>query len=113
MNARDGLERIRERLIANRAEAATLDLVDTMIVRASAPGAESAQATMSQLVRMLVRTPVATNNFTVYNDLVKLEGEMDEATAIRNAQVEAEANRPMPKSKKYYRELKDKQKRGG
>ncbi len=112
MNAKDGLERIRMRLIENDAQAATLALVDTMISRASAPGADRAQATQVQLIKLLIRTPVATNNYAVYNDLVKLEAELTEGAERRAAEIEAEANRPMPKSKKYYRELKEKQKRG-
>ena len=112
MNARDGLERIRERLLDNDAQDATLQLVDTMIRNASAPGAEKAQASQLQLVRLLCRTPVATNNYVVYNDLVKLEAEMSEVADRRRAEVEAEADRPMPKSKKYYKQLKEKEKRG-
>ncbi|HAX24523.1 MAG TPA: hypothetical protein PLR44_01580 [Thermomicrobiales bacterium] len=111
MNARDGLERIRERLIANAADPDTLSLLDTMISRASAPGAERAQATQSQLVRMLVRSPVATNNFHVYNDLVRLEAEVNEVAAQRAAAAEAEADKPVPKSKKYYKQLKEREKR--
>jgi hypothetical protein len=112
MNAKDGLERIRERLIQNDAQAATLDLVDSMIARASAPGADRAQASQVQLVRLLIRTPVASNNYAIYNDLVKLEAELAEGAAKRAAELEAEAARPLPKSRKYYRELKEKQKRG-
>ncbi len=111
MNARDGLERIRERLVENDAHPDTLSLIDTMISRASAPGAERAQASQAQLVRMLVRSPVATNNFNVYNDLVRLEAEVTEAAAQRAASAEAEADRPMPKSKKYYKQLKEREKR--
>ncbi len=112
MNARDGLERIRERLLDTGAQDATLALVDTMITNASKPGAERAQASQLQLVRMLARTPVVTNNYAVYNDLVKLEAEMSELVERRRAEAEAEADRPMPKSKKYYKQLKEKEKRG-
>jgi hypothetical protein len=112
MNAKDGLERIRERLIQNDAQTATLDLVDTMITRASAPGADRAQASQVQLIKLLIRTPVASNNYAVYNDLVKLEADLSEVAARRAAELEAEAAKPIPKSKKYYRDLKEKQKRG-
>jgi len=112
MNARDGLERIRERLVENAAHPDTMALLDEMIKRTSAPGAERTQASQSQLVRMLTRTPAATNNFEVYNDLVRLEAEVNEAAARRAAEVEAEADRPVPKSKKYYKQLKDREKRG-
>lgn len=109
MNAREGLERIRERLYEYDARTETLDLVDAMIKRASVPGADRAQASMSQLVRMLSRTPVANQNVDVYNDLVRLEEELENATARRRAEVEAEEARPLPKSKKFYKQQKAKE----
>jgi hypothetical protein len=112
MNAREGLERIRQRLDDNGASAETLRYVDTMIVRASSPEMERAQASQTQLIRMLTRTPVARDNFTIYNDLVKLEEEVTAAAARRAAEVQAEADRPLPKSKKYYKQLKERDKRG-
>jgi hypothetical protein len=113
MNAREGLERIRERLLSNDANPDTIQLLDTMIVRASTPESERAQASQSQLVRMLMRTPAATNNFAIYNDLVRLEEEVQTVAARRAAEAEAEASRPLPKSKKFYREQKKaKEKRG-
>jgi len=112
MNARDGLERIRERLEANGAMAETLDYVDTMIQRASDPQMANVQSSQAQLMRMLTRTPVATNNFNIYNDLVKLEEEVNEAAVKRAAAAAAEVDRPLPKSKKYYKQLKEKEKRG-
>ena len=112
MNAREGLERIRERLETNDAKPETLKLLDTMIDRASTPESERAQATQSQLLKLLVRSPMATNNFAIYNDLVRLEEEVQGVAAQRAAQAAAEADRPMPKSKKYYRDLKAKEKQG-
>lgn len=108
MNARDGLERIRERLVANRARPETLQLVDVMIDRASAPGADRAQATMGQLIRLLMRTPAANSNTAVYNDLTQVEEQVVETAQRRAAEAEAEANKPIPKSKKYYKQLKEK-----
>jgi hypothetical protein len=112
MNARDGLERIRERLEANGAMPETLQYVDTMIGRASDPQMANVQSSQSQLMRMLTRTPIARDNFTIYNDLVKLEEEVNEASVRRAAEAAAEADRPVPKSKKYYKQLKEKEKRG-
>ncbi|HUG16053.1 MAG TPA: hypothetical protein VMM78_13665 [Thermomicrobiales bacterium] len=112
MNAKDGLARIRDRLIENNAQPETLKLLETMIDRASTPESERAQASQSQLLKLLVRSPMATNNFAVYNDLVRLEEEVHEVSARRAAEAAAEADRPIPKSKKYYRELKAKEKRG-
>ena len=112
MNARDGLERIRERLAENDASIETLRYVDTMIDRASGPEMARVQSSQSQLLRMLTRTPIARDNFTIYNDLVKLEEEVNAASARRAAEAAAEADRPLPKSKKYYKQLREKEKRG-
>jgi hypothetical protein len=109
MNAREGLERIRERLYDYDARTETLSLVDTMIKRASVPGADRAQASMSQLVRMLMRTPVANQNVEVYNDLARLEEELDSAGAQRRAEQAAEEARPLPKSRKFYKQQKAKE----
>jgi hypothetical protein len=111
MNAREGLERIRERLEENGARAETLKLVDTMVVRASAPGSERAQASLSQLVRLLIRTPVANADVGVYDDLTRLEAELHDAAALRAAEREAEANRPLPKSKKFYKQQREREER--
>ena len=102
-----GLSQVRQRLWDNDASNATLALVDSIIQRASDPAAQSAQSqSQLQLVRMLMRTPVANDNSTVYNDLVQLEEELEASADRFTAQREAEENRPMPKSKKYYREHK-------
>lgn len=113
MNAQTGLERIRDRLMEEGAGPATLRLVNVMIQRASAPEMSSAQASIPQLVRMLVRSEVARNDFSVYNDLVRLEEHVtDEATARAEAQRGLDA-RPVPKSKKFYKEQREKSQRPG
>jgi hypothetical protein len=111
MNAHDGLLQIRDRLAARDARPETIQLVNTMIKRAAVPGAEKAQASLSQLVRMLARTPVANGNVGVYDDLVGLQDELESASADRAAQAAAEAARPIPKSKKFYKQRKEQEKR--
>ena len=111
MNAHDGLLMIRERLVARDARPATLQLVDAMVKRAAVPGAEKAQASLSQLVRMLARTPVANSDVGVYDDLVGLQDELEAVSAGRAAQAAEEANRPIPKSKKFYKQRKEQEKR--
>ena len=114
MNVLDGLQRIRERLIENGAEPESVAAVDQIMRRAALPAAAPASATsLLQLVRMLVRTPAANNNVRVYNDFVRLEEEMSEAaTAFRERQAAEEA-RPVPKTKKYYKELKERERKPG
>jgi predicted RNA-binding Zn ribbon-like protein len=114
MNLLDGLERIRERLDENGARPETFRLIDTISQTASAPGADRAQVrSLTELVRRLMRTPVANANVGVYDDLAVLEQQLVEAGAQASAQRQAEADRPMPKPKKYYKALRDKDARKG
>jgi hypothetical protein len=108
-----GLEQIRDRLVDAGADDATLALVDQILQRAGDPAMAGAPSqSQLQLVRMLMRTPVADDNIAVYNDLARLEEELDTAaTARRSQQLEADS-RPLPKSKKFYKEQKSKQQRG-
>lgn len=109
MNARDGLVQIRERLVERDARLETIGLVDDMIKRASVPGADRAQASLTQLMTLLARTPVANSNVRVYDELMELKDEID-SNATRRAQAAAvEEARPLPKSKKYYRQLREKE----
>ncbi len=110
MNALEGLQRVRERLLNNGAGAETLKLVDMVIKTASQPGADRAQVrSLNELVRRLMRMPVANANVAVYDDLAVLEQQLDEAAARVSAERAAEESRPTPKSKKYYKALKEKE----
>jgi hypothetical protein len=113
VNVSEGLQRIRERLEANDAEPESIQAVELIMRRAALPAAAPATATsMLQLVRMLMRTPAANNNVRVYNDFVRLEEEMSvAATAFRERQAAEEA-KPVPKTKKYYKDLKEREKAG-
>lgn len=113
MNVTEGLQRIRERLEDNDAEQESIQAVDLIMRRAALPAAAPASATsLLQLVRMLMRTPAANNNVRVYNDFVRLEEEMSEAaTAFRERQAAEEA-KPVPKTKKFYKDLKEREKTG-
>ena len=110
MKVQEGLQEIRERLVENEALPETLKLVDAIKQRASLPAASGASATsLTQLVRMLMRSPVANSQPAVYNDLVKLEASMETKAAEIRALREEEDARPIPKTKKYYKELKKKE----
>jgi predicted RNA-binding Zn ribbon-like protein len=110
MNLLYGLERIEERLVDNGARNETLSLVDTIRRTASRPGGDQAQVrSLVELVRRLMRTPVANANVGVYDDLAVLEEQLVEASAKASAEREAVESRPLPKSKKYYRALKEKE----
>jgi hypothetical protein len=115
MNVLEGLNAIRDRLDENGASPATIALVDQMRKRAAVPAAQAASAqSLLQLVRMLMRTPVADANVTVYNDLVRLEDQLQVRAADyqdRRAAEAAEEAKPLPKLKKYYKEQKEKAKK--
>lgn len=111
MNVKEGLAEIRARLIENGAKKETVKMVDMILQRASLPAAKDATATsMLQLVRMLMRNAVSNSNPAVYNDLVKLESQLeeraDEFRALRDEE-ERMANPKNPKPKKYYKTHKE------
>ena len=112
MNVIEGLRTIKQRLDENDAEPATMAHVDQILKRASVPSVGNASAqSLLQLTRMLMRHPTASSNSAVYNDLALLEEQL-ESSAISVAQrAQEEADKPMPKSKKYYKELKEKEER--
>jgi hypothetical protein len=111
MNVRDGLIQIRERLAERDARTETLDLVESMIKRASAPGAEGAQASLVQIVGLLARTPVAHANIRVYDELMELQDDLEANASRRAAEVAAEDAKPLPKSRKYYRQRRERERR--
>ena len=114
LNVLEGLRQIQDRLTDNDADPATLQVVEAIKQRAALPAAAPATATSAlQLVRMLMRTPAADTNVRIYNDLVRLEEEMSTSGAAYRAKIEAEEERPTPKTKKFYKELKEKERSQG
>lgn len=112
MNVLEGLQTIRVRLVENGADPATLTLVDTIMQRAALPAAAPAAAqSLLQLVRMLARSPAASNNMTVYNDLLRLEEQLENAATAYHQRLQAEEAKPVPKTKKYYKQIKEREQR--
>ncbi|CAN5545287.1 hypothetical protein BH23CHL5_BH23CHL5_01940 [soil metagenome] len=112
MNVVEGLQAIKVRLVENEADPATISTVEIFLKRASLPAAQSAAATSQlQLVRMLMRTPASNTNVQIYNDLVRLEEELQIAAAQAHAVRQAEEAKPVPKTKKHYKELKEREKK--
>ncbi|HEY8447532.1 MAG TPA: hypothetical protein VIL01_10520 [Thermomicrobiales bacterium] len=112
MNVVDGLQIIRDRLVENDAHPATLKLVDEIIRRASLPAAQQASApSLLHLTRMLMRRPEANSDTRIYNDLALLEEQLDAAAAAARERRAAEEARPIPKPKKYYRQLREREKK--
>lgn len=114
MNILNALERVRQRLQENDARPETLKLVGTIEKTASTPGADRAQVrSVTDLVRRLMRTPVANQNVGVYDDLAVLEDQLEAETAGFMEKKAEEEAKPMPKSRKYYKQLKEKEEREG
>lgn len=107
MDVKQGLQQIRAMLIDNAASKDTVSMVDLITQRAALPAAAGANAdSILQLVRMLMRNPVSNQNTVVYNDLVKVESQLEsQAEEIRSMRSEDEriAN---AKPKSYYKSLK-------
>ena len=111
MKVADGLRAIHERLEMNGARDETLALVDQIRQRAALPSAAPAEAqSLLQLTRMLMRHSASSTNVNVYNDLALLEEQLEGNAAAMAARAAAEADKPMPKTHKYYKELKKKEK---
>lgn len=107
MNVKDGLQAIRDQLVENGASKQTLALVDGVLSRASVPSAAGANAnSLLQLTRMLMRSPVANADPAVYDDLIQIEAGLESRAEAFRAQRAADEARPVPKTKKYYKDLK-------
>jgi predicted RNA-binding Zn ribbon-like protein len=112
MNLLNALERVRQRLEQNGARPETMALVGAIEKNASTPGADRAQVrSVTELVRRLMKTPVANQNIGVYDDLAVLEEQLESESAEFLEQKAEEDARPMPKSRKYYKQLKEKESR--
>lgn len=109
MNVTQGLQEIRSRLVDNGANPKSLKLVDTIMERAALPAAQQASAgSLLQLVRMLMRSAVSNADPLVYNDFVRLESELETYSDAARLQREADEARPLPKTKKFYKDQKKK-----
>jgi hypothetical protein len=118
MNVVEGLDRIRERLLDDGAAPQTLALVEAIIARAKTPSAANATArSMSELVKMLQRTPAANNDITVYNDLLRLEENLAASAQAYRERLEGEERQAKAfaesRSKAFYKAQKDKKKSDG
>lgn len=118
MYVSEGLERIREQLLDAGASQKTIALVDAILARAKTPSAANATArSMSELVKMLQRTPVATNDITVYNDLLRLEENLAAAAQAYRERAEGEERQAQAfaesRSKAFYKAQKERKKSGG
>lgn len=112
MDVKQGLMTIRTMLVENRADKETVKMVDLITQRASLPAAAGANADSElQLVRMLMRNPLSAANVTVYNDLVKVESQL-ESRADEYREFRAEEDRiASAKPKSFYKAQKEAKKK--
>ena len=87
-----------------------LAMIQFGIVPRPAAAAASTQSLL-QLVRMLARSPVASNNIAVYNDLLRLEEDLQSAAQQYHERMEAEESKTVPKTKKHYKQIKEREER--
>lgn len=112
MDVKQGLMLIRTMLIENRADKETVKMVELITQRASLPAAAGAHAdSVMQLVRMLMRNPVSAANITVYNDLVKVESQLEAQAEDYRGMREEEERIANAKPKSYYRAQKEAKKK--
>lgn len=111
MNLVEGLGRIRESLVKNRAQPATLSAVDAILANADAiqGGGDARVQSLLQVTRMLQRTPAASANVAIYNDLTLIEQQLTVQAQATAREREEEAAKPLPKTKKFYKEQKERQ----
>ncbi|MEZ4505854.1 MAG: hypothetical protein R2848_08300 [Thermomicrobiales bacterium] len=111
MNVLDGLQNIRERLVENDAETATLATVDLFIKRASLPEAKNATVNSQlQLVRMLMRTPDRTPTSASTTTLFAWKRSSRQAQQMRKRDARPKTQN-RSKTKKYYKEQKEREKK--
>jgi hypothetical protein len=60
---------------------------------------------------MLLKTPLASQNVRVYNDLTRLEEQLATRADAAAREREALDARPMPKSKKFYKQQREREER--
>jgi hypothetical protein len=117
VNVTEGLAILRERLLDNDATPKTIALLDGIAKRAALPNAQGASASLLQLTRMLARSPAAANDIAVYNDLLKLEEQLEAGAAAWRERQESEERQAQAhaeqRGKKYYKDLKEKQREQG
>ena len=103
MNVAENMVRIQQRMIERRAKPQTVAMLDRYITLAERMGGNEHVSQLKVLQR-LMRAPEAASDTAIYNDLVGLEEELQVARDEREREREALDARPIPKTKKYYKE---------
>ncbi len=105
LNIAENMTRLQEQLVSRHAKPQTLAMVDKYITLAQRMGGNEHTSQLRVLQR-LMRAPEAAKDTTIYNDLAGLEEVLDGIRAENAREREALENRPIPKTKKFYKEQK-------
>lgn len=114
MNLYEQLLGIRDRLELIGAHDDSMDFVESLLRKAEPARNDRTNISQSQVLRHMLRSSNATDNYNIYNDLQELIGERDEVEissredAAPPAYLEGD-RRPKPKS--YYKAQKEKTKK--
>ncbi len=112
MNVLDGLQNIRERLVENDAESATLATVDLVHQAGVAARGEECISQLAASIGAHAHAHAESNtNVRVYNDFVRLEEEFESSAVDAQARRAAEEAKPVPKTKKFYKDQKEREKK--
>jgi hypothetical protein len=109
MNIAENMIRLQQRLIERRAKPQTVAMLDRYISLAEQMGGNEYTSQLRVLQR-LMRAPEAAKDTSIYNDLVGLEEELEGIREQNAREREAFEARPIPKTKKYYKQ-RDQRKR--
>lgn len=106
MNIAENIVRLQERLVERKASTQTIRMLDRYRSLAEQAGGNEHSSQLRVLHR-LMRSPEATRDTSIYNDLAGLEEELEVAREEIVREKEALEARPMPKLKKYYKQQKN------
>ncbi len=111
MNAYEQLELIRDRLEENGASEDSVALVEKFLKRAESERYSTTSVPQVMMLRHLLRSKEALDNFAIYNDFQEIMGELEARRARDDdARPAYEDTERRPKPRSYYRDLKDKEK---
>ncbi len=105
MNIAENMTRLQEQLVSRQAKPQTIAMVDKYLSLAQRMGGNEHTSQLRVLQR-LMRAPEAAKDTTIYNDLAGLEEVLDGIREVNAREREAMENRPISKTKKFYKEQK-------
>jgi hypothetical protein len=104
MNVYEQLQGVKQDLADRNSRPKTLKVVDIMIARAEDQRDSGLSISRLHVLRRLMQTPEALNDEEVRIDFIALEGDLEDAAALRSQERPAyEEQDHRPKLKKFYK----------